>query len=153
MAEKKKLDYSATAENLCNPGEVMDLLVKLHYEERQHELLNEQLRTANRTLYDQIDEKDKAIGKLRLQIREAIDQFGSYQDVESGEYAVKYRRTSKVYDAEKFAEFFPKYVPAVLSTVNVDELKKLIKGGSISEEELKNCGVTQEEIKYAYYIR
>ena len=153
VKEKKNPDYTETAEKLCNPIQVKDLLDQLHLEEQTKTDLEKQLKEQCADIVDGIAKMSVVIADTQKQIKEAIEAHGSYQDTEVGVYAVKYRRTSITYDAEKFSEYFPKYVPIVLSTINVDELEKLIKGGSITIEELHNCDVIKEDFKYAFYIR
>jgi len=152
MAEKKRADYSESAENLVNPPEVKELLDKLHQAQATIAELDSLL-IENET-YKALKAETDLVSNVMGKIKEAIEAHGSYQDLEAGEYAVKYRRISKSYNAEKFAEFFPNYAPAVIiQVVNEAALEGLVKGKLITEEELKNTEVTQEKIGYAFYIR
>lgn len=151
MPEKKNPDYTESAENLCNPPEIGLKLAELHAVqslEKEHVATLEKNET-----YKLLKATERRETELTAQIKEMIDAQGSFQDMGLGLYAVKYRRISKVYDAEIFAEVFPKYVPVVLSTVNVSALEGLIKGGLIKEEELRNSGVLKDDIKYAFVIK
>jgi len=154
VKEKKVADYSKSAENLVNPSEVKELLNQLHQKEKDKEEFEVELKEQCADLVLSIADTGQAITELQKQIKEAVEQFGSYQDLEAGDYAVKYRRVSKSYDAEEFAQFFDKFAPAVIiQTVNEKALEGLIKGGLITEQELKNTGVLKEDTKYAYVIR
>lgn len=154
MAEKKNPDFTESVEKLCNPIQVKDLLDQLHLEEKTKADLEIQLREQSAELVDGIAKMGVVIADTQKQIKEAIEQFGSYQNVETGEYGVKVRRISKSYDAKEFADFFPNYTPAVvIQTINVKALEGLIKGGLIKEDELRNCGVLREDTTYAFIIR
>jgi len=171
--QRKNIDYTNSAENLCNPGEVMDLLVQLHAEEAIKVALEGQLKERCNELVDGITKSEEVIAQIQKKIKEAIDQFGSYQNIESGEYAVKYRRMSKSYHVEPFKLQYPKYVPAVVEeTINIKALEGLVKGGLIKQDELlqplmvdglekirrtgkcKVCEpVVTETASFAYFIR
>lgn len=155
MVETKKApDYSNSAENLCNPLGVKELLDRLHQEQTILNTFNEELKTNNAELFGQIEDCTKRIADLTANIKSAVEAQGSYQNIEAGDYAVKYRRVSKSYDAEHFQSAFPQFVPAVIvPTVNVDALKGLIKGGLITEDELKHNRVLIETTQHAFYIR
>jgi len=152
--QKKNTDYTNSAENLCNPGEVMDLLVQFHAEQAIKATLEGKLREQCSELVDGIAKSEEVISQIQKQIKEAIDQFGSYQDLESGEYAVKYRRMSKSYDVGAFKRNYPDFVPAVVTeTLNVKAIEGLIKGKLLSEEALKLNKILSESPTYAFYIR
>jgi len=165
MAEdQKKLknapDYTNSAENLCNPAEVMDLLAKLHAEETTKATLEGKVKKQCAELVDSIARSGEVITQIIEQIRGAVDAYGSYQDIETGEYAVKYRRITKTYHVEPFKERFPKYVNAVVEeAINIKALEGLVKGGLIKEDELlkplmvDGQPVITETPQYAYFIR
>jgi len=154
MAEKKNPDYTESAENLVNPIQVKDLLDQLHLEEQTKADLELQLREQSTELVDGIAKMGAVIANTQKQIKEAIETYGSFQDQNQGFYAVKYRRVSISYDATNFIEFFPNFVPVVIkSAVNEAALEGLIKGNLIKIEELKNCDIIKEEIKFAFFIR
>jgi len=154
MAEKRTPDYSESAENLCNPDEVRDILIKLHVEQSIKEELERKLKEQCADLVEGIARSSDAIANLQKEIRGAIDIYGSYQDTESGEYAVKYRRITKSYNAELFMDNYIKYAPAVIEeSVNVAALNGLIKGGLVDERELREKGVIEESVDFAYVVR
>ena len=153
---KKAPDYTASAENLCNPPEVFELLNKLHEEQKHLELQQELLRSQNEELCKQIATTSQIIAELEKDIKQAVETYGSFQDIDLKLYAVKYRRMSKSYDVGQFKRLFKyeKYVPAVvIETINEKALQGLIKGGLINEEELKRDEVITETPSFAFYIR
>ena len=96
------------------------------------------------------------LAEVGKKLREAIETHGSYQDIGTGEYAVKYRRMIKTYHVDPFLLKYAKFAPAVVEqTINVKALEGLIKGGLIDGEDLKHpdVGVITETANYAYYIR
>jgi len=154
MAEtrvKKNPDYTNSAVNLCNPPQVKALLDKLHKAQAE---LSYQKSTIPFAIRSAIEGAEKTINDTTAAIKGAIEQFGSYQDVEAGIYGVYNRRATKVYDALNFKTKYPDFAPAVIvESVNVDALKGLIKGGLVSEEDLKTRGVITESEAFAFYIR
>ena len=145
------IDYSKSAVNLCNPGEVLALLQEYKEAWGYATDLRAQLETKNQ-IYLALRETEQAINILEKAIREAVDKFGSYYDPDTDMVAIKQRRISKAYNARRFSELFPQFAPAVIGqTVNVPSLKGLIKGGLLSEGELAPC-VTESET-FAYIIR
>jgi len=149
--EKKKPDYSASAEKLCNPPEVGKKIAELHKAQNTLEILEGQ-RPAK--LEYTVEVTQKRIADITAQVKSMVDAQGSYQDIESGEYAVKYRRMIKGYHIEPFKQAFPKYVSAVIEeTINVKVLEGLFKGKVLFEGELKDIGAITESPTFAYYIR
>ena len=152
MVEKKAADYSASAENLCNPAEVG---LKL----RELREIQSKIRTleANLEAIPEFQGLQMHLEKQRdldAQIRAMVDAQGSYQDMANGLYAVKYRRVSKTYKAQPFIENYPKYAPAVIENfVNTKALEGLVKGGLLDFQDLKQKGVVEETTSFAYYVR
>ena len=144
-------DYTKTAVNLTNPDEVRVALEHLHNLQSTVEMLKGELLGIPEYAY--LKEHEAKIAQLTIEIKEKVDTYGSYQKVGEA-YAVKYRRITNTYHAEPFVDNYIKYSPAVIEeTVNVSEIKKLIKGGSLNEKELKDKGVIEENISYAYVVR
>lgn len=160
MTEKNP-DYTNSAENLSNPDEVKILLDKLHQHQGHLSSYEDELHNANKVIVSNIDAEKEAITQVVANLRVAIEKFGSYQDIESGEYAVKYRRMKSSYCVEAFKELFPKYVSAVVEeTINVKALEGMVKGKLINEEELTakvapvyRHPVISQETQYAFFIR
>lgn len=151
MSEKKNPDYTKSAVKLTNPPQVKELLEKLHQEQKMAEGLKLSIPPDIRTA---IEGNEKRIADITAQIKSAIQQFGSYQDVEAGVYGVYNRRVTKEYHAGEFKAAYPKLVPAVIEeSVNINTLKGMIKGGVITEDDLKAAEVITESEAFAYYIR
>ena len=148
---KAPQDYTNSAVKLCNPEQLRQLLTELHARQKDLEEANAHI---PEEIAVEIHRLGERISDLQKMIREAIDEHGSYQDMENGDYAVKYKRMSKVYHAEPFREHYPKFVPAVVvETINAKALEGMIKGGLIEEADLKMHKVITEDIGYAYYVR
>jgi len=149
---KKPADYSNSAENLSNPPEIGEKLVEL--KELQFTASQIEAKLNENETYRLFKEYSDRIADTIAQIKDMVDAQGSYQDIEHGMYAVKYRRVSKSYEAEPFMKFYPQYVPAVIvNAVNSDALGGLIKGGLITEDELRKNGVLKEDVKFAYHVK
>ena len=154
MVETKKApDYTNSAENLCNPQEVKELIDALHLEQANLEKLQELIPTQ---LMSSIQAVRMNIDSITEQLKVAIEQLGSYQNIEAGHYAVKYCRMHKEYHVEPFKKHYPIYTSVVIAeSINVKALEGLIKGGLLNEDELKHIsvGVITETPQYAFFIR
>lgn len=151
MAEKKNPDYTNSAVKLCNPPQVKALLDKLHKAQAE---LSYQKSTIPFAILEAIEGAEKTINDTTAAIKGAIEQFGSYQDVEAGIYGVYNRRITKQYHAEPFKTAYPKLAPGVIvESINVDTLKGMIKGGVLYEATLKDDKVITESEAFAFYIR
>lgn len=155
MAETKKApDYTNSAENLVNPPEVKELLDNLHLQQKVLAGLEDELKGKNKELYEAVEESTKHIADLQANIRAAVEVSGSYQNIEAGDYAVRYRRMSKSYDVAAFKRNYPDYVPAVVTeALNVKALEGLIRGKLLTEEALKLNKILTETATYAFFIR
>ena len=149
---KKKADYTNSAVKLCNPDQVRDLTVEKRRLENLVAACQEKLKTNK--AYLQLQDHERALGEIAGKIKKAIDDFGSFQDIEAGVYALKYKRISKVYHVDPFKEHYAKYATAVVEeTINAKALEGIIKGGLIEEADLKMHKVITEDVGYAYYVR
>jgi len=155
-------DFTASAENLVNPDEVKLLLDYLHQAEAQLKTLQDTLEEANAELVCQIRTKQAEVSALELDLKGdpkqgivgAIEKHGSYQDTELEHYAVRYRRMIKDYHPEPLIKHFPKFADlCIVAAVNVAALTGQVKGGLLTEAELKKKGVITEEAQIATYIR
>jgi hypothetical protein len=155
MVEKKNPDYSASAVMLTNPPQVMDLLTKHHRLGDEIEKIQLEIDDAiPRALLDKREGIQKELSETDKSLRQAIDEFGSYQNLDYGEYAVKQRRLTKQYNATLFETFFPEYATAVLKkTVDTVKLGGLVKGGLVSEEGMRRAQVMTEVETIAYIIK
>lgn len=148
---KAPQDYSNSAVNLCNPEQVGGLLIELHARQKDLEAIKSEI---PEEIARGIGLFEDRISELQKKIREAIDEHGSYQDTEKGDYALKYKRISKVYHTDSFKEHYEKFVPAiVVETINTKALDGMIKGGLIEEADLKMYKVITEDVGYAYVVR
>lgn len=151
MTERKNPDFSTTAVNLQNPPQVKALLDKLHKAKAD---LSFQESTIPFAIRKAIEVDGKVIIDTTAAIKEAIAEFGSYQDVEAGVYGVCYESPVQHFHAEALKEHFPKLVPLVIKEVlDKVELQKLIRGKTVSEDELKDHGVITLTDGFAHWIR
>ena len=152
MAETKKArDFTASAEKLCNPPEVKEFLDVLHRRQAELDALKAKIPAE---LSKEISQAENYISAITAEIKTAVEAFGSYQDTETGDYAVRYRRVSKVLHPEPLKKHFPKFAPLlIVEAVNAKALEGQIKGGLLSLEDLKEHGVFTETQTYAFYVR
>jgi len=108
-----------------------------------------------RDSYKALKEAEQSISDTKAQIRAMIDALGSYQDLKAGHYALKYRRVSKEYHADKFAgNPYDQYRPAVIAeAINVQALNGLIKGKLLDEADLIQHGIITEKENFAIVIK
>lgn len=153
MAEKKVADYKDTAVNLVNPPKLKIALAELVKQQGNVEFYEEQLRENDS--YKALKEAEQSISDTKAQIRAMIDALGSYQDLKAGHYALKYRRVSKEYHADKFAgNPYDQYRPAVIAeAINVQALNGLIKGKLLDEADLIQHGIITEKENFAIVIK
>jgi len=153
VKEKKRADYSNSAENLVNPPEIGEKLKEL--QDLQSTITHlENWLSGECPEYMELKETEQKVADLTAQIKDMIDAQGSYQDLDQGNYAVKYRRISKSYEPESFIKAYPQFVPAVIvNAVNTQALQGLIKGGLLTEDDLKKNLVQKESISYAYVVK
>ena len=153
--EKKNTDYSASAVKMVNSKVVADLMETLHVLRADYD---EAIKTRNASipveLQTKVIETEAAVNGMADTIKSAIEQYGSYQDLDKGWYAVKQRKVSKSYDAPNFKLAYPQYAPAVIiETVDTTKLNGLIKGGLLTEDYLKTLDIIKESESFAYIIK
>lgn len=155
MAKKdsKVLDYSDSAVNLCNPPDLKVKLAELSALKAQGLMFVEELK--DNDSYKSLKATEQSISDTQAQIRAMIDALGSYQDLDVGHYAVKYRRATREYHAEKFVgKPYDQYRPAVITeAINLQALNGLIKGKLLDEAELLKHGVITERENFAIVIK
>ena len=151
----KNTDYSASAVKMVNPPETHTLLGELKNLKADLLVLNEQVDALiPQELRDRIEICQKWIIEKEVDIRLAVDMFGSYQDLDKGWYAVKQRKVSKSYDAQKFKSIYPSFTPVVIiEAVNEKALSGLIKGGLLTEDELEVHDIVKKSESFAYIIK
>jgi len=156
---KKNTDYSASAVNLTNHMEVFNAISRIKVMQSDIEMLDATLHAYPE--YEQMVEKQQEMAVLRKEAEQLIEQYGSYQDTEKGWYGVKQRKVSVSYNAGIFEGKYPQFAPAVIiKAVDTTKLKGLIKGGLITEEELRQswdgkggASVVTETESFAYIIK
>lgn len=148
----KPKDFTESAIHLVNPAEVKDLLDQKSTVEILLSNCEEQLKQL--PVFVELQGHQKALAELDKQIRQAIEEYGSYQDTLNERYGVKYARQSKVYHVEPFKANYPKYVSAVVvETINSQALEGLVKGKLIEEDDLKGTGALSYTVSHAFFIR
>ncbi len=153
MAEKKVADYSETAVNLINPPDLKVKLTELSKQKAMLLVYEEELK--DNDSWKSLKETEQSISDTQAQIRAMIDALGSYQDLKAGHYAVKQRRATKEYHADKFVgKNYDQYRQAVVAeAINVQALNGLIKGKLLDEADLKQYGVITEKETFAIIIK
>ena len=147
-------NFEASAVNLCNPEPVKALLEKLSTQQGKYNKLAEELKTSNVELVEKMAKHTERISDLQASIREAIEEHGSYQDLDGERYAVKYARKTEGYSLEPFKLNFPKFVGlCVKEILDVQALRGQIKGKLITIKELEDAGVLEYSTNYAFYVR
>ncbi|MEQ4489697.1 MAG: hypothetical protein AAC990_04960 [Dehalococcoides mccartyi] len=145
MVVKANPDYSESAFNLTNSAELSEMLNQRRYME---------VRIVGARTMAGLPAMEQDLAALDNKIKQLIDTLGSFQDVETGRYAVKQRRQSIIYSPAKIREYLPaKYAEAVIDEhVNEKVLTSLIKGGQISDEIVPQLSADTRET-YAYIIQ
>jgi hypothetical protein len=136
--EKTKKNPTYQAINQTNAPEVKEALNALYLYEKELADIQDKIKAALPELIAERDRWRDAVSCKTAEIKELIQEHGSYQDAEAGEYALVYERKTPQYDAQAFKARYPQYVPAVIvEAVNAEALKGLIKGGLLSQPELE----------------
>ncbi len=149
QTKRKNPDYTATAVNLRNPPEVLELL-------KTRQQIMSEISTLDAVLkaypeYENMIDRQEELSKLETSIRAEIDAHGSYQDAINGIYAVKQLRKTIIFLADKIRQVIPQYAEAVIDGVNKTKMNGLLKGGLISQEQADKCSEVKEE--FAYIVR
>ncbi len=163
MTTRKNPDYSKSAINeanqanaLCNPQET-----RAAYElwllalRRADELADEIESVIPAELKEKRDYLKAVLSDTEKALRESIQVYGGFQDIENGRYALLQGKKTTLYNAERFKESYPKLAQAVLyEVVNTDVLWALIKAGTLNEKELTSSGViSYKELSPAFIIK
>ena len=154
MTEKKFPDYSASAVNLTNPQVLEVAMAAYRYELAKMADIEVQIKAAiPQALSDILDQQGRVLADMSKAIHGLIDQFGSYQNIELGIYAVKQRRESTSYTVEGCRKAIPQFAPAVIEEyVNDKKVEGLLKGGLITKEDVAYFAVKTPLVP-AYIIR
>jgi len=108
------IDYTKSAVNLKNPFTIQPMLEMLKGAQSVLAERKAELKERNKDLVAEIERRETELSDLVTEIRLEIDRVGSYQDLETGLYAVKQRKVSYSYDASLFEDKYPEYAPAVI---------------------------------------
>ena len=149
---KKNPDYSNTAVLLYNHKLVEEALAKYHIAQAEADRLRLELEAT--PLYQQWYAASQVAKEAKANVKEAIQKYGSYQDVEAGHYAVMQAKHVREYHAQPFIDNFPQFTSVVIEpSINVNVLEGLIKGKLLEEKALFNAGVITTKSSYAFIIR
>lgn len=150
MIQMKKIDYTNSAVNLCNPPELKSLLTNLARLKQRETACREALQKT--ALYTQFAISQNDTKECEDALKAAIEAHGSYQDLNAGDYAIKQKKLSVTYIASKVREFLRTYADAVIEeVVSKPKLEGLRKGGLVSQADLDRCADTTES--FAYIIK
>ena len=150
----KPKDFTESAENLCNPEPVKALLEKLSKAQASQNKIQEELRASNTVLVEKLEKHTAVVTGLQAKIREAVEEHGSYQDLDGERYAVKYARKTEGYNLEPFKSQFPKFVElCVRESIDVTALRAQIRGKLVTAKQLEDAGVLEYTTSYAFYVR
>lgn len=154
VTKKKNPDYSSSAVSLYNNPKLGDMLAALHALQESDRV---QQNLADSYIPEEVKESlknsQRMIAGVQAAIREAIEQLGSYQDVEAGCYAVKQRRESVIYQPALVRRTLPETYANMVIVESVDSKKMegMIKGGFVTQEQAKQCGEGKQT--FVYIIR
>lgn len=154
MTEKKNINYEASAVNLVNPPPVIADLRTLRDCQANIALIKEKIAACiPQELTDTLNQAEKALALMAENIKIDIVAYGSYQNLETGEYALRQRRESITYKPEFVRQFAPAQVAyaVIVEAVDSKVMETLIKSGKIEPETAKQCGIVEE--KFAFIIR
>jgi len=151
----KNTDYSASAVNLKNDINLAIDLQAYHGLSDQIKELQIKIDAAiPQEMKDQLSSWQTQLNACGEAVRTDIEQYGSYQDLDKGWYAVKQRKISKSYNAGLFRTYFPEFAPAVIiEAIDTTKLNGLIKGGLLNEEGLKRVSILEEKESFSIIIK
>ncbi len=154
MTEKKNPDYAASAVMLTNPPQVEGLLRELQTcQMAVIQLRNQADALVPDELKGKIQRAEEQANKLSKDIRQSIAEFGSYQDIDKGWYAILQRRESITYKPELVRQYAPSKVASFVLIESVDSkaMDAMLKSGQLTPVEARQCGEVKES--FAYIIR
>ena len=150
VKKRSNPDYSGSAVKLTNTPEVKGLLdewvaarkvdykAEVVYEEARLKLPEMQKARKSHALLD----------KARKNLEEAVKEFGGYQDIEQGLYALQQVRKSVTLDAKKVKAAIPDWTDKILTEINVEVLKGLLRGKLITQEQVDACATVKESLRF-----
>lgn len=150
--QKRNPDYTSSAVNLCNPPEIERLLIDCHSTQTQIDDLDATLKVYPE--YEQMVELQQKLAGHRKAIEQAIEEYGSYQEIELGWYGLKQKAVTIKYEVGDFENAYPEYARAVIiKAIDAKKLDGLIKGGLLFMENLEAIGVIKKSESYRFIIR
>lgn len=146
----KNPDYTASAVKLTNSPEVKGLF---HEWLTAKDLANEAKEAFDKVTAElpEFDKAEQAIALLKETIQNleaAIKEFGSYQDIEQGLYALRQKRQQISYDPQMVKEHIPDYADKILSQVDTTVLRGLITGKLVTKEQADKCAIVKESVRF-----
>ncbi len=154
MTEKKNPDYSGSAVMLTNPPQVMIDLQAIRGLNNQMAELQEKVKLCiPQEIKDEIAKVQAKLDEASGIIRADIETYGSYQDIDKGEYALKQKRESIIYKPELVRQYAPSKVASfvLIESVDTKALDALVKAGQLTPVEARQCGEVKES--FAYIIK
>ena len=150
-AKKKNPDYTESAVDLKNDQRVLVDLRAYHGLQDQIEKLNSDIDALiPQELKDQLASLEIQKKACLEGIKSDVESYGSYQDVESGWYAIKQRKKSVTFPLDKVRAYAPKKVADFVIVESVDEkaMEAMIKAKQLTATELELCSETSESFVY-----
>ena len=151
MVTKANPDYTESAVNLTNPPEAKVLLDALAAVDSESAGLQRIIDSYPESkMLAELAEKRASICK---EIESVIQQQGSYQDIDAGQYAVRQRVVTVSYDPQKVHDILSPQLAAAVIVESVDKatVNALVKAGRITTEEQKN--ISEERETYRLFIK
>ena len=154
--EKKRVNpnYEASAVCLSNPPQVLADLNLIKEITLDIALIKEKIRACiPADLTGALLAAEKTLAGANTNIRNDIDAYGSYQNQETGEYALKQKRETINYKAELVRCYAPSRVASfvIIESVDSNAMESMLKVRQLTPEVAKQCGEVKET--YAYIIK
>lgn len=150
VKKPKNPDYTASAVKLTNAPEVKALLdewqaAKQLADEAQEQMQAELLKLPSVINFNTAND---TVAEARATLEKTIIEFGGFQDIEQGLYALQQVRKLTTYDADKIRKNISKYADVILSGVDTVKLKGLVKGGLVTPEQVAKCSEVKESHRF-----
>lgn len=151
----KNPDYSDSAPDLTNAPEVKGLFDEWLEKDKAASALSVQLNIELKENPTQkaLLEAEEVAGTAKASLEAAIVEFGGFQDVEQGLYALQQVRKLTTYDPNKIRKYIPEYADKILVQVDATRLKGLIKGGLVTQEQVAKCSEVKETKRFVIEAR
>jgi len=152
----KNKDYSASAVKLDNSPLLLSNLQELKALKSRLSALQEQIKTfIPADLQAEVSNLISVIAEAEADLRDTIDEYGSYQDAEKGIYAIKQEKKSLIFKADVLERLYPELAPAfIIKGVDPKMLEAIQKNGRIIDNAgLEAAGALTVDKKYAYIIQ